>query len=152
MSKLQGKGRVIDLIKRRNQIEKMDLIMSLNSLRVSYSEIEMRIDANMQEFQGLMQIVAGAMGNNQLLDPLLWHERMQYAQELQSIKKGLVDRTNLLGAEITALERKIEILTAKEKSLDQKMLSVKKEIAMERIKVEENMLSDLYAIHPARSS
>lgn len=50
MNKLQGKGRVIDLIMRRNQIEKMDLIMSLNNLRASYSEIEKNIDSNIQEF------------------------------------------------------------------------------------------------------
>ncbi len=152
MKKLQGKGKVIDLIMRRNQIEKMDLILAIHNLKTSYSEIERRIDANVQEYQGLMQLAANAMGNNQVLDPLLWHERMQYAQELQDIKKGLVDRANLFVAEIKVLERKVEILTAKEKSLDQKMLSVKKEIVMERIKVEEIILSDLYATHPARSS
>lgn len=152
MNKLQGKGRVIDLIMRRNQIEKMNLIMSLNSLRESYSKIEKSIDSNMQEFQGLMQTVAGTMGNNQLLDPLLWHERMRYAQELQHIKKGLVDKANLLESEIKNLERKVEILTVKEKSLEQKKLSVKNEIVLGRLKIEENMLSDLYTIHPARSS
>ncbi len=152
MNKLQGKDRIIDLIMRRNQIEKMDLIMSLNSLRVSYSEIEKSIDSNIQEFQGLMQTVACTMGNNQLLDPLLWHERMQYAQELQHIRKRLLDKANLLGSEIKNLERKVEILTAKEKSLEQKKLSVKKEIVLGRLKIEENALSDLYATHPARSS
>ena len=152
MNKLQGKGRVIDLIMRRNQIEKMDLIMSLNNLRASYSEIEKNIDSNIQEFQGLMQTVACTMGNNQLLDPLLWHERMQYAQELQHIKKALVDRANLLGSEIKKIERKVEILTAKEKSLEQKRLSVKKDIVLWRLKIEENALSDLYATHPIRSS
>lgn len=152
MNKLQGKDRVIDLIMRRNQIEKMDLIVSLNNLRVSYSEIEKSIDSNIQEFQGLMQTVACTMGNNQLLDPLLWHERMQYAQELQHIKKGLVDRAGLLGAEIKNLEIEVENLTAKEKSLAQKKLTVKKEIVLGQFKMEENALSDLYATHPARSS
>lgn len=99
-----------------------------------------------------MQTVACTMGNNQLLDPLLWHERMQYAQELQHIKKGLVDRANLLGSEIKKIERKVEILTAKEKSLEQKRLSVKKDIVLWRLKIEENALSDLYATHPIRSS
>lgn len=152
MNKLQLKGRVIELIMRRNQIEKMDLIMSLNNLRVSSSEIEKCIDSNIQEFQGLMQTVACTMGNNQLIDPLLWHERMQYAQELQLIKKGLLDRFNLLGLEIKNLERKVEILTAKEKSLEQKRLSVEKEILFGRLKIEEGALSDLYATHLTRSS
>jgi hypothetical protein len=150
MDKVNGKKRILELIIRRNQIEKNETTISLNEIRLKLSKLQENINANTREYQGLLQIMAEMMGNNQLLDPLLWQERMQYAQELQNINKGLNDGVNSLWVEIGILEKKIESHTAKEKSLERKMISLNNEIGIKGMKAEELVLSDLYAVHLAR--